>query len=212
MHRIFVIRISLLLAGLPCIAQQVAFVDLTIGPKTPETATGTVNASGGGLYDHRGPAPGTPTISVKLVRVTAYTEGKAAREAVEVEVTNRGDKEISVPVGTDPNSSLAPGQQDRQFLRLSVQSGSDSQAIVASARAATNRSHPESVVLHTGESVVFRLPFDQSGWGVARAKSAGSNPELRASVTLWRLVVRDGEDWNVQVGDAIKSENAVWRK
>jgi hypothetical protein len=205
---------SCLLAAvcLPSPSQQVAFVDLTIPPKTPETITSTVRASGGGLYDHGGPAPGTPTISVKLLRVTTYKEGQAARDAVEVEVTNRGAKEISVPVGADPNSSLAPGQQDRQYLWISVQSGDDLLATVASARAATSRAHAESIVLHNGESVVFRLPFDKSGWGVDRAKSAGESPELRASVTLWRVMVRDGEDWNVQVGDPIKSENALWRR
>jgi hypothetical protein len=118
---------------------------------------------------------------------------------------------MSLPIGADPNSSLASGEQDRQYLSLTVRAGTDPQTIVASARAATNRAHPESVIVHIGESVVFRLPFDKTGSAVARAKSAGAHPELTASVSLWRVVVRDGEEWNVQVGDAIKSENALWQ-
>jgi hypothetical protein len=201
-----------LVASFLASAQQVAFVDLTVPPKTPPAPVATtVRVSGGRLYDHPGPAPGTPTISVRLVRLTTYTEGKATGDAVEIEVTNRGDREMSLPTGTDPYLSLAPGEEDRQYLKLTVQAGTDLQAIVASERATTNRAHPESVIVHVGERVVFRLPFAKTGSGVARAKSAGAHPELTASVSLWRVVVRDGEEWNVQVGDEIKSENTLWQ-
>ena len=202
----------LITASLVVSAQQVAFIDLTSSSKTPEPVTSTFRGSGGGLFDHRGSAPGTPPISVKLVRVTTYAEGKAMREALDVEVTNRGDKEMSLPAGTDYVSSLATGEPDRQYLSFTVRAGNDPRAIVASGRAATNGARPESVVLQVGESVVFRLPFDKFGLGVVRARSVGANLELAASVQLGRVVVRDGEDWNVQLGDAVKSENTLlWR-
>ena len=214
MRMTFVASFLVAAVCLPAPGQQVAFVDLTAPPKTPERSTGTSRFAGGRIYDHPGPAPGTPTMSVKLVRVTTYTEGKATRDAVEVEVTNRGVKEMSVPVGKDYVSSLAAGEQDRQYLSFTVRAGNDPQATVASARAATNRAHPEVVVLHLGESVVFRLPFASSGSGVDRAKSINANltkVELAASVSVW-VVAPDGEDSNVQVGDAIQSENTLlWR-
>lgn len=202
-------RVALFVASLAR-GQQVAIVDLTVPPKTPEPANSITRSAGGKAYDRPGPSPGTPTVRVRLLRITTYTERGSTKHAIEVLLTNIGSGPQSIPIGTDPNSTLAHGEQNRQYITLTVKTGSSPRDMVASQRAATSSTHPESISLHPGESVLYRLPIpmsDSTGAGAGKPI-----PEVTVSVQLHRIVVDNGEDWNLQVGDEITSENSLpWR-
>lgn len=211
-RRSFTIAFLVTLACSLASAQQAAFVDLTRQPKVPEPAPGTVRVAGGRLFDHPGPSPGTLTIGVTVLRLTEYTEGKSSRQAVDVEVANRGDQEISVPIGKDPVSLLSAGAQDRQYLSFAVYAGGRTQGLLSTRVAATNGEHPAVVRIHHGECVIFRVPVDDSRADRVRLESRGASLELKVAVSLWQVVVHDAADWNEQVGDEINSENAInWR-
>ena len=58
--------------------KQVAFVDLSMPAKTPETGPQTVTVRGGRIYDGgvSHPQPGTLPVSLKLIRVVTTKEGE----------------------------------------------------------------------------------------------------------------------------------------
>jgi hypothetical protein len=195
-------------------AQQVAFVDLTSRPSDAAPGpTGSGRVSGGGVFDHPGPRAGTPTLRLELLRLATYTEKGITKQAIELTLTNGGAKDIALPVGKESASLLAPGNRERQYIWIDVYAGTRQQGLIAKSTAAANGDDPKSVLLiHPGEYVLFRVPVDGYRADDVRRSSAGANLELRAVASLWRVSARDGEDWKVQVGDELKSENALsWR-
>jgi len=186
-------------------------IDLTQQSKTPEPATAAVCVGFGGIYDAPKPRPGTPNVSVRLVRVLQRKVGKTTTEAVEVEVTNRGDEDIFLPADPDERTALAPEHGGRKFVSIRVTAEGARPIIVAIGRAATNTARPVTVQLHTGESATYVVPFETYGVGLARANSAGAPLQLAGALSLWRID-SSKENCEIAVGDEVKSENSLaWR-
>jgi len=188
--------------------KQLAYVDLTLPPRTAGVITGPISvSSGGGDYHH--PSPQTLPVSVKLNPVSSRVEAGVAKYAVEVVVTNTGEKEIALPIGDDPNSVLAPYQTGRRYLEFTVMAEGAAAVMVGSAWAATSAGHDETIVrVGPGDSITYKVPINRAVANHVQAQS--QSRELQLSV--WMVPSRvetlpDGTEHHIGVGSMIRSEN-----
>jgi len=198
----------LVLFPLLACGRQAARVDLATAKKTPEPQEVTTGYSrGGGVFDHLGPVqPDTPTLSVRLNRITMGSG--CCGNTVEVVVTNTGPAAVAIPIGADPVPLLAPSRHDRRYLAFSITSG-DGAHRAGSATSASNSEHPEtSALLEPGDTAVFILPL-YPGPRAIEAARAGMSPRFSVSVWLHRQVIDNGKDWSEPVGHEIRSENTL---
>jgi hypothetical protein len=213
MTRFFVSLAFFLASG-----KQVAYVDLTVPPKTPETRTGPITVGGGGgpaSYHH--PDPQTLPVSVKLSRFVSLVENGVPKDSVEVVLTNTGKMEIVLPVGDDPALILAPYQTDRRYLAILVMAANiDVRAdtnggIVASARAAESAIGGETTVrVAPGDSVTYRVPINRWRADHDRTLTQGAELQISAEVMLMRVENQpDGSEFQGVVGDMLHSENKL---
>jgi hypothetical protein len=197
----------LLLALLPlAYAGQVASVDLS-KEKVPSSLPEVVSVRGGGILG-RGQAhkpPEAPPIRLVLTRMIARSTGILTRYSVEVVMTNTGNVPMSIPIGTDTDSLLAPTQHDRSALEFTSALATSGKLLMQSGVASASSSeHPESsAALRPGDSVVFLLPV-----GMWRPDKAPTE-EISVSVQRQRKVVEGGTDWTDSIGPKIRSENSL---
>jgi hypothetical protein len=190
--------------------RQVAFVDLSQPPRTPETSH-EVHVRGGGIYDGgvSHPLPGTPTVTVKLNQIVETKEESFVKDVVEVVLTNTSKTAISIPIGDDPVPLLAPSEQDRRYFEFVVKLV-DKKRTIDVAVSASNSGHPESsAVLQPGDTALFWLPAGT--WG-AQTKSPGQsepNPDLTVVLSLYKKVIDGGTDYNQMVGEKVPAQNSL---
>jgi hypothetical protein len=139
--------------------------------------------------------------------VDRLTDHGATKHAVEVQLTNTGRNDINLPIGTEPRSLLTPGEHERQYLSFTVRTARD--AILGQARAAMNGISSTAVLVHPGQTVVYRLPITRGAAASATQGDLTPDARLLVSVQLYRIVERSGEEWHEQVGDPIKSQNTL---
>jgi len=210
-------RFFIYLAFFLASAKQVAYVDLTAPPRTPETLTGRVSfGGGGGEVDFHHPDSLTLPVSVKLGRLVSLTDG-VPKDSVEVVLTNTGDKEIVLPIGDDPPLILAPYETDRRFLSFHVVAtnvdthGRVGDGWVGTADAASSAAHSDTMThLAPGDSVTYKLPIWRSAADHARTLVKGAQLQLGLDVWLTRVENQpDGSQYYGGVGDPLHSENKV---
>lgn len=188
---------------------EVARVDLANAKKTPEPERDTTfHSRGGGVLGHgRSVRPDTPTITVRLTRITMSKDNRFGN-TLEVVVTNTGPVPVALPIGTDPVLLLAPSQHDRRYLTFTIMSV-DGAHRGGSAESASNSEHPEtSALLQPGDTAVFILPFFP-GPRVREAARAGDSPQYRVSLWLGRKTMDKGADWSEPLGAQVPSENTL---
>lgn len=190
--------------------RQVAFLDLSVPPRTLEPSSHGGCGFGGGVLYHGNaphPLPGTPPVSLKLTRVITAKDGPFIKDTVEVVVTNIGKTAISVPIGDDPVPLLAPTEKDRSYLEFKVTLAGRKYP-VALAKLASNSEHPESsAVLQPDDTVVLWLPGGK--WDPKFQREAGTSPEVSVSVTLMRKAVINGADCDGTIGEEVHSQNSL---
>ena len=191
--------------------KQIAYVDLTVPPKTPEINTSSIyRATGGRVYDRPGPDPRTMPVSVRLGRVLSPAEKGVRKDSVEVVVTNTGEKEITVPIGDDPVPILAPYATDRRELHFTVFAGDESSDVVGFGDSVSSAAYPDSLAhLAPGDSVTYRVPIDRSLANKKRELLRGAGLQLTVRIHLGRVVIDQGSDLHSQVGDVIRSQNSL---
>jgi hypothetical protein len=208
-----VTRTFICLAFFLATGKQIAYVDLTLPPKTPElntSGTQTNRHSGGGVYDRRAPDPQTPPVSVKLSRILSSADSGGPGDSVEVVLTNTGEKEITIPIGNDPVPILAPYATDRRELRFRVLAGEDAYDLVGWGTSVSSAAYADSLAhLAPGDSVTYRLPIDRSIANRRRALRNGAGLQLTVRVQLGRVIIDQGSDLHADAGGEIRSENSL---
>ena len=192
--------------------KQIAYVDLTVPPKTPEINTngGIIRSSGGCVFDRRTPDPQTLPVSVKLSRIFSPVENGLPKDAVEFIVTNTGEKEITLPIGADPVQSLAPYASDRRELNFTLLEGDDGYGFVGFGTAVSSAINPDSLAhLAPGDSVAYKVPIDLRLANKRRELRNGATLQLSVRVHLGKIVIDQGSDLHAQVGDEIRSGNSL---
>jgi hypothetical protein len=196
--------------------REVAFVDLTGPAKTPDlrTSAKTTVRGGGVLTEHSRTIPNTLPITVEIKGVYPYVDRVtgAPKEAIEVELTNTGKSDISIPIGDDPVPLLSPGEaaHDRRYLRFRVNAGVGVEGGIDFADSASNTAHPESIAkLAPGDTVVFRLPFNTQTADNKRKDRNGAPLAISVRVTQYRRIVEDGEDVEEQFGASIPADKPI---
>jgi len=196
----------LLFALLPlAYASHVTVVDLSgVRAGSPQGQTNCVMGSGYVLTNPDWKPPKEP-IRLVLTRIIAKKDGPVLHYSVEAVITNTGDAPLSIPIGMDAASLLAPSERDRQGLMFIPAVGQDRKKLYEPmAVSASNAGHPETVlVMEPGDAAVFLLPI--GNW------PPGKEPKEDVSLSLQRerKVIEKGTDC-VAVADApIQSENAL---
>jgi hypothetical protein len=193
--------------------KEVAFVDLTVPAKTPAPPISVIHTKGGGVLNATHRDPRTPTLSVRINGIWSYTDRAtgAFKEEVEVVVTNTGKSVLSIPIGDDPNGLLyAPGPaRDRRSLSFTVRAGEGALDSIAYSESAANSEDPASSArLAPGDTVVFRLPFNLFRAETKRRERNGPL-EISVEVQLIQVAAEEGEVWNEDIGERVRSENTV---
>jgi hypothetical protein len=213
MTRFFIYLAFFLASG-----KQVAYVDLTARPRTPETLRTITMGGAGGDGDYHHPNSQALPVSVKLGRLVSLTENGVPRDSVEVVLTNTSDREIILPIGDDPPLVLAPYETDRRYLCFVVKAANiDFHAddanggIVESARAASSAAHSDTMAhLAPGDSVTYRVPV--SRWRANHDRTLVQGAQLELGLDVWLTRVEnqpDGSEFHGMVGDPLHSENKV---
>jgi len=214
MTRLFICLAFFLASG-----KQVAYVDLTVPPRTPETIRGpeTVGGGGGGIAGYHDPNPQNLSARVKLGRLVSLVENGVPKDSVEVVLTNTGEKEIVLPIGDDPPLILAPYETDRRYLSFHVVAanvdthGEIWVAWVGTAEAASSAAHSDSMThLAPGDSVTYKLPIGRPAAEYNRTLVQGAKLQLGVDVQLWLVKNQpDGSEFHGVVGDTLHSENKL---
>ncbi|HVN03487.1 MAG TPA: hypothetical protein VMT86_03655 [Bryobacteraceae bacterium] len=184
---------------------QVTVVDLSgVRAGSPQGQTNCYMVSGGGVARPDWKPPREP-IRLVLTRIITETDGPVVRYSVEAVMTNTGDAPLSIPVGTDAESLLAPGERDRQGLMFIPAVGQDRKQLCESeAVAASNAGHPETLlVLEPGDAALFLLPV--GSW------PPGKEPKEEVSVSFQRerKVIEKGTDCVAVRDEPMHSENSL---
>jgi hypothetical protein len=198
--------------------KQVAYVDLTLPPKGPLPATGTFCGVGGGVFDgppKPHPAPGTPTVGLRISKVRRYENpGGYPQGFIEVVMTNTARTSIQVPIGAEVDSLMSPGQPDRHRLVFAVTlSGRTRPAGFKSV--ASNAAHPETIAtLQPGDAVIYKIPLaipNPAPPGPNDKAPISNDKPLMVGVSAQaegRVLVH-GDDCSTAIGDEVYSENSV---
>ena len=203
--------ISFLLAA----GKPVAYIDLS-RPEPTSTAGASVAVKAGGPIGH-GAAPTRPnplsSLAIKLNRITSSSSDVPWREAVETEVINRGAHPISIPVGSDTKSLLAPTMNERRYVLFQVRIGDDVRdEVVGTAQAASAKGEQQSTItVRPGESIVFKIPFDER-LAADRLRVRGEpSGRITLAISLWSMEIEGGTDFSERLTAPWASENGlVW--
>jgi hypothetical protein len=197
--------------------KQVAYVDLTVPPRTAAPRAGAIAVGGGGVGDYHHPNSQTLPVSVKLSRVLSLVENGVPKDSVEVVLTNTGDKEIVLPTGDDPPLILAPYETDRRCLTFEVVAsnvethGNVSAGWVGFARAASSAGHSDTTThLSPGDSVTYKLPVSRPAANNDRTLVQGAKLQLGVEVQPYRIESQqDGSQKYIAAGRRLHSENKL---
>jgi hypothetical protein len=190
--------------------RQVAFVDLSQPPRTPDVSH-EGHVRGGGIYDGgvTHPLPGTPTVSLRLNQIIETRDGSLVKDVVEAVLTNTGKSAISIPIGDDPVPLLERTEQNRRYFEFAVRLPKAKRSIDV-AVSASNSGHPgSSAVLQPGDTAVFWLP---AGIWSARAESPDQhepNPDVTVILSLYEKVIDGGIDYSQMLGEEVPAQNSL---
>jgi hypothetical protein len=190
--------------------RQVAFVDLSQPPRTPDTSH-EVHTRGGAVYDGgvTHPLAGTPSVSVKLNQIIETKEESFVKDVVEAVLTNTGTTAISIPIGDDPVPLLASTEQNRLYFEFAVKL-LNTKRIIDVAVSASNSGHPESsAVLQPGDTALFWLPAGTWSRQTKPPVKSDPNPDLTVVLSLHKKVIDGGIDYNQMVGEEVPAENSL---
>jgi len=172
--------------------------------KGPPYPSGTVSVRGGQVYDAQHALVEVPAIRLVLRKIVPVIDRAVVRYTAEVVLTYTGDAPISIPVGTDTDTLLAPAQHDRNALVFTTEFSDNPGQVISAAESASSSDHPESqVTVWPGDSVLFLVPLG------SRARDDVPTGQVRVSMHRERKVVDGGTDWTESVGHVIQSENTL---
>jgi hypothetical protein len=207
--------------------KQVAYVDLTVPSRTPHLGSRTMgdggqiermSVSGGGGFGYHGCVdPRTLPVSVKLSRLVSVVENGTAKDSIEIVLTNTSGKEIVLPIGDDPNLTLAPyatGRSELSFAvvatNIDIHPASELRTVGRGFAAASATQSATVAHVAPGDSVTYKVPINRWSAGQARNLVHGAELQLGVEVLLDRIENKpDGSRWDIGVGDMIRSENKL---
>jgi hypothetical protein len=144
-------------------------------------------------------------------------QNRTTLDSVEVVLANTSEKEIALPIGDDPDLTLAPYATDRSELSfVVVATNIDVQAapvtrMVGSGYAAASATQSGTLAhVAPGDSVTYKLPINRWRADQARRLVQGAELQLGVEVVFHRVESKpDGSDWYQTVGGTIRSENKL---